>query len=156
MENLSRLLESSIEFELNASRLYMLYSEAFADDNSFWWQLAMEEKNHAALLKSGRLYLGKGILPDDIVGTNLAAMDEANAGVLQITDNWRVSPMGRDEAYRFALRLEESAVELHFQHLLDKKTDEKVIKIFQNLNRNDRDHADRIRLLMESRGIASD
>jgi len=49
--SLYQLLEASIQLELNLAKLYTLFNDLFEEDEEFWWQLAMEERGHAALLQ---------------------------------------------------------------------------------------------------------
>ena len=54
-KELSRILDESIQLELNVADLYLSFCHAFAEDKDFWSHLAEEEGNHAALLRSGKL-----------------------------------------------------------------------------------------------------
>jgi len=49
------LIEKAIQLELNVAELYIRFHKLFPSDASFWWKLAIEEKNHAALLKTLQL-----------------------------------------------------------------------------------------------------
>jgi ferritin len=52
-----------------------------------------------------------------------------------------------------ALKMEMSAGELHFQHTMSRPADSKVLKLFQTLNQDDKDHAKRIRDYMKENQI---
>jgi len=63
-DNLTKLLEEAILLELHVSKLYLLFSKLFPEDADFWWQICLEEKNHAALLKSGKtLFCHRNFFP---------------------------------------------------------------------------------------------
>ncbi len=116
----SKLLDESIEIELNVSKLYILYSNIFSEDKDFWWKIALEEQNHAALLKSGKKYLKFGILPEEAVYHDLKKLLESNSKIKSLIEDYEKRPPSMEEAYRAALRLEESASELWFQKLWKK------------------------------------
>lgn len=150
---ISNLLDESIEIELNVSKLYLLYSKIFSEDKDFWWKIALEEQNHAALLKSGKEYLEFGIFPEETVYHDLKKLVESNSEIKGLIENYERRPPLMDEAYRAALRLEESASEIYFQKIMEKDSDSKVIKIFQGLNSMNKNHAERIKSLMLKQGI---
>jgi len=149
MPEMEILLEEAIKLELNAGDLYMAYSEAFKDDRSFWWQLAIEEKNHAALLKSGRIYLERGMLPNELLYQNINDIRAINDDLRSRIEACKLNPPDKKEAYDFTCRFEESAVELHYQKIMSTATDSKIAMIFKKLGNADKDHAERIRSLME-------
>ncbi len=51
-QNFSQLIREAIQLELNVAKLYLLFHDLFPEDGDFWWQLVIEEENHAALLKT--------------------------------------------------------------------------------------------------------
>lgn len=155
MPLLEQLLEESIALELNVSDLYHLYCELYPEDRGFWWKLTMEEKNHAAVLKSARLFLQVGKLPPETIHPNLEIVKRMNEELSARTKTFKLSPPDAEVAYKFAIALEESANEYHFQQLMSKVSDNKVINIFKDLSHDDRDHARRIRLALERRAKES-
>jgi hypothetical protein len=55
MENIFSLIaDESINIEFNISELYLIFHRAFSEHEDFWWQLALEEKNHAGLIKTAK------------------------------------------------------------------------------------------------------
>jgi len=152
--DLSELFEEAITLELNAAKLYELFQGTFPDDALFWGGLVVEEKNHAALLQDGkdRFYpLGK--FPVEILPSSLASLVWANRGIAALIDKYRERRPSREEAFNTALSLEQSAGEAHFQEFMEKESGAKVEEIFRELNRDDKDHARRIRSYMTSHGI---
>ncbi|MCG6533786.1 MAG: hypothetical protein L7F78_03655, partial [Syntrophales bacterium LBB04] len=49
-----QVVDEAVTLELNISELYLYFYHSFPDDSDLWWKLALEEKNHGALLRSGR------------------------------------------------------------------------------------------------------
>lgn len=146
---LMALLEAAIALELNVSGLYGCYANAFGMDRDFWWKLSIEEKNHAALLRSGQLFVKNEIFPKEILCRNLEELESANREIKRLVQQFQSEPPSREEALRTALRLEESAGELHFQDSMENAPVSKVLEIFQKLNAADKGHAQRIREYME-------
>ncbi|MCK4910835.1 MAG: hypothetical protein KAR83_04305 [Thermodesulfovibrionales bacterium] len=153
MEQTRELLEASIHLELQVSELYLLYSETFQQDRDFWWKMALEEKNHAALLKSGRLYLDMGMFPDELIHGKIEVLNDANSRLEELLKEFRSSPPPMDVAYRHALDIETSAAELYYQREMDRASENKIALIFKGLNKDDKDHARRIESLMSSLGM---
>lgn len=159
-QELSELLEESIKVEISVADLYSLYTHIFEEDKDFWWRMSNEEKNHAALLKSGRLYLQQDILPMDLLYHGLSTLEDINRQLNLKIEEWKKTAPSKETAYQYALELEESASELHFQKILETEKladsfDSKVLTIFKNLALGDKDHAIRIRVLMDGLGLGA-
>jgi len=150
-ERLEELIELSIELELSMSKLYFLYSNLFPEDNEFWRKLSNEELNHASLLKSWRLYLGKGILPEDIVHNDVDVLKSTIEKIKNLISDYTQSKPPFEDAYYEAVKLESSAGEFHFQVLMTEESDSKIVKIFQELNADDKDHNRRISDLLTTK-----
>ncbi len=145
------LLHSSIDLEMNISNLYLLYSRLFEEDRNFWWQISIEEKNHAALLRSGEHYIDLGNFPDELLFQKHKIVQEYNRDIRRTLEQYEANAPTQEEAYRYALRLEGSAAELHFQKTMDKESDSRVIQIFQKLCGDDKDHLRRIQELVRNK-----
>lgn len=153
--NLRRLIEEAIKLELNMAKAYLSFHHRFAEDASFWGQIATEERNHAALLKIGEQYfLDAGMFPSELLDTSLESLIKANTKLESTLMRERDSPLSRASAFNFALKFEESAGEIHFQHAMQNaEHSSEAIKILQCLNEADKDHANRIRSYMRQNGI---
>jgi hypothetical protein len=57
-------------------------------------------------------------------------------------------------AFNIALRLEQSAGEIHFQDYMTSEADSEMDRIFKRLNQDDKDHAKRIQSYMTQHNIA--
>ncbi|OQY07310.1 MAG: hypothetical protein B6I25_02140 [Planctomycetales bacterium 4572_13] len=152
--DLIQLAQEAMRLEYNVSKLYMIFRDAYPDDAAFWWQLVIEESNHAALIKSGLEYF----MPSEIFPVEmLASMEElqgANKELESLLEKYVADTPSREAAFNVALKIEMSAGEIHFQKAMAKSTDSKVLAIFQRLNQDDKDHAKRIRAYMKENQIA--
>ena len=140
------LLEEARRLELNMAKLYIFYSENFKEDSEFWRQIAKEETEHAALLKVVEDFSDK--FPEGIIYTNLDELKNTNKYILDAIEKYRKKSPTKQKAYKQAIELEESAYELHYQKLASIKLDSEVLKRFQKLNADDKDHAERIKKLL--------
>lgn len=95
------------------------------------------------------------MFPSALVGESLEAlvdMSSAMEGILRREIEF--PPLERILAFKLALKLEESAGEVHFQHAIQQaKNPSEAIKLFQSLNEDDKDHAERIRRYMRKNGM---
>lgn len=152
--DVTSLIEESINLELNVSKIYTHFYKLFPDDAAFWWKLVVEEKNHAALIRSGKEYfepLRK--FPHDLLAPLLQILKDANSRLDSLIKKYEETPPSREEAFNIALKIEESAGELHFQKFMDKEANSTTDNIFKELNKGDKDHAMRICRYMEEHGI---
>ena len=154
-EDLRQLIDEAIKMELNVAEVYIGFHHRFREDAAFWWKLAIEEENHAGLLESGEQYfLDAGMFPGELVDTSLNALVNANHELERMLIQEREAPMSRESAFNHAIKLEELAEEIHFQHAMqEKRNSSESLKVFQSLNAGDKDHADRIRNYMHQNGI---
>ncbi len=153
-KELSRLLDESIQLEMNAAALYLSFYRTFPEDAEFWWQLAMEEKNHAALLKSAKQgFVDEGYFPPEILTTNLDALVELNKLTKELLDEHKRKPPSRGSTFEIALKLEQSAGEIDFNLTMEKEGDSPALKLFKRLNKDDKDHTRRIQDYMRRKGI---
>jgi hypothetical protein len=144
-QSIFAFIDEAVKIELNMSRLYSIFSEYIDEDRAFWNRLETEERNHAALLKTAKEFVNFNKFPNNLVPENLEALVESNRLILETIDQFIGNP-GREMAFSLAIELEKSAGEVHFQHFMEEKPNDKVAEIFQQLNRSDKDHAERISL----------
>ena len=156
MDNeLSQILDESIQLELNVADLYFCFCQAFAEDKEFWAHLAEEERNHARLLRSGKLEsVDKGTFPIKILTTNLNALLKANKEIKELVKKHQQKPPpSRATAFEIAIKVEESTGEIDFSCFMQQEANSPALKLLRKLNREDRDHARRIRNYMREKGI---
>lgn len=152
-KELSDLLERSIDMEMTVSELYGLYSQLFDEDRDFWWVLCLEEKNHAALLKSARIYLNIDRLPQEALLSDIELLDKSVRTVAAKLEEYKINSPSMKDAYGFAKFVEDSASEIHMQKILSTQSDDRILKIFHELGKGDANHSERINGLIQKYGI---
>jgi ferritin len=153
-EDYISLIDESIKLELNVADLYLLFFNSFPEDADFWWKLVLEERNHAALIRSGKEYfepLNK--FPYDLLANSLQKVKDTNSKLKSLIKELESVSPSRQEAFNIAFDLENSAGELHFQNFMNKEKSLKIDNIFKQLNQDDKDHALRISLYMKNHDI---
>jgi ferritin len=151
---LATLLDESIQLELNLARLYTLFNDHFAEDEEFWWQLAMEERSHAALLQQEKKQPQPlAFFPENLLAKDLEALRANNALIVGETERFASAPRSREEAFSLALKIEMSAGEAHFQEFMESESGSLTADIFRQLASEDQNHAQRIREYMKENGI---
>ena len=50
-KELKQIIDESVQLELNVTKLYKIFNQAFQEDANFWWTLSEEEENHANLIR---------------------------------------------------------------------------------------------------------
>ena len=151
--DLIQLANEAMQLEYNVSKLYMIFRDSLPEDEKFWWELVIEESNHAALIKSGLDYfMPEGAFPYEIF-PSMDDLQEANKELRSLLKKYENHPPSREETFNLALQVEMSAGEIHFQSAMAKSTDSEILQLFQTLNQEDKDHAKRIRAYMKENGI---
>ena len=153
-EDLIPLIKESINLELNVAELYLAFYNLFPEDAAFWWKLTLEEENHAALLRTGKeLYLPRNKFPRDLVHILLQDLIDKNKELNSLIEEYENNPPSREEAFNIALRIENSAYELHYQRFMDKEPSSRMEEIFQQLNQDDKNHVEKISAYMKHHNI---
>jgi len=153
-EKMKELIEESLSLELNVAELYLIFHDKFKEDKDFWWQLALEEKNHASILAGGLQALESNKeFPTELIAGKLEDIRRTNGFIKGLIKDYKDNPPSRETAFIEAIELEESAGELHFQMAMEKGKAEGLLKIFQDLNNDDKDHAERLYDYVRQKGI---
>ena len=149
---IEELLNEAINLELNIQDLYVFYSKTYSRDHTFWWKLQLEEGNHASLLKAIRKRSQETLIQDasSILSEDYEELKKANDLIKTTLTKWKSKPASQSEAYQFALKIEQSAQELHLQNTIEQVSELEIIKLFKKLTGADRDHAKRISELLAS------
>jgi hypothetical protein len=151
-KQLSQLIDESIKLELNIADIYMVFYNTFFEDSDFWWKMTLEEKSHANLIKSGRdTFLDQ--FPPKLLAPSLQKLNNTNDKLISLLKEYKEKPPSRETAFNIALNIEQSTGELHFQLAMEKSLTSSIMKIFQELNNDYKDHANRIRTYMRDNGI---
>jgi hypothetical protein len=154
-KELSRILDETIQLESNVADLYLSFSHAFSEDKDFWSLLAVEERNHAALLRTGKLEsFDKADFPAKALTTNLGALVKVNREIEMLVKAHKQKPPSRASAFEIAIKVEESTGEIDFSCFMEREADSLALKLFSRVNSEDRDHARRLRNYMREKSIA--
>ena len=145
------LLEEAVQLELNMADPHLFYYDNFLEDAKFWWQMAKEEKEHAALVELAKDFFDK--FPKDIIYGNIGELKEVNRRIKGALERYKEKSPSKKDAYAFAINIETSAYELHYQQLSVKKSDSEEVKRCQKLNQDDKNHAARIKKLFIEKAI---
>ncbi len=147
-QNFNLLIQQAIQLELNVGELYLLFHRLLPEDSEFWWELAIEEENHAALLKTAELMKNAQVdIPEDLLPPGISDLMKSNQMIIQAREEFKKKP-DRIRAFQLALEIEISAGESHYDKFMQGASDSPITKIFKKLNRDDVDHAERIRQYM--------
>ena len=155
-DHFGKLLEEAIKLELYVSDLYMVFYRKFPEDSDFWWKLAIEEQNHAALLKTVRKMNNARLnVPEGIVPPAIEMLVQSNEKLIAAIEDFEHHP-DRNRAFRFAFMVEHSAGELHYEEFMKYSNESRLTAVFRKLNGDDIDHAARIRKYMTEHHIPVD
>lgn len=147
-------LDAAIHLERALARLYRTHAEHISVDADFWWKLAGEEENHAALIRSlMESFHPLGYTLPEILDPDL---DRIASTIKLIEDQTTLSltkSLSRVDALLNAILLEQSSTESHLQLFLDLPAQSPVAEVFQKLAAADSNHAVRIQCHMRTVGI---
>jgi hypothetical protein len=157
-QNLEQLIDESIRLELNVATLYRVFSEKLLPDRDFWWDLHLEERSHATLLRAAKdSFIKRNLFPEGLIAQSLSALATANARITEEILNSRNSVFTREEACELAIVLENEVGESHYSLFMDKDAATSIESVFQQLNREDKDHEGRIKdQLYKIRSVVQD
>ena len=153
--DVAALFDESVRLELIVSDAYHLFWRLFPGDADFWWRLALEEMNHAALLRSGKeLFQPADCFPRHLLCPCLDELRQTSGDLLELMQQFKITPPSRLEALNIAFELEKSVSEQHFQQFMEGEANSSIAKVFQQLNKDDKDHAQRISSYLKQRSLS--
>lgn len=152
-KDFTQLVEQFIQVELKVADLYMFFSNAFPEDTDFWRELHNEEKRHASLIRNANLHLSRRIFPSELLVTPVQKLIEVNIDLTHLIKEYNEKPPSREVAFKTAINIEHSAGEFHFQQAMALPPYSRFMVVFQHLNKDDKDHAQRIHNYMNDKGI---
>lgn len=148
-QNFGLLIREAIQLELNVAKLYLLFHDLFPEDGAFWWQLVIEEENHAALLKTvEQMEATRVEIPDGILPPGVLELQESNQMILKAMVDFEKQP-DRAWAFELAHKIELSAGESHYDNFMRNAPESRITDVFKRLNGDDVDHARRIQKYAE-------
>jgi len=153
-EQVPGVVEACAQLERKVGELYAVFHAAFPEHADFWMQLCLEEQNHAALFDSGQKYFAPvGRFPADLMAVSPKDLSAVSDRVGSLLVSYQRKLPSVEEAFNVALSLEQSAGEIHFQRFMEERGGSSLDQIFRQLNRDDKDHAERLRARMREFGI---
>jgi hypothetical protein len=81
------------------------------------------------------------------------ALCKTNNKLISLLKKYNEKPPSRKSAFNIALNIEKSAGELHFQLAMEKSPTSSIMEVLQVLNKDCKDHANRILAYMSDKGI---
>ncbi len=153
-QNFDQLIKEAIQLELNVAKLYLLFHQLLPEDSVFWWELVIEEENHAALLKTvEQMEATRVEIPEGILPPGLEELQESNQMILKAMEDFEGQP-DRTLAFKLAHEIELSAGESHYDNFMRNAPKSRITEVFRKLNGDDVDHARRIRDYMDKHQIS--
>lgn len=145
LNNVIKLFDESILLEKNIATLYQIFSKINPTDTDFWGELYLEEKSHALLLQAAKDSLIKrNHFPENLITDSIENLKNDNIKITTLIDQYKQTPPNRIEAFEVAIKLEGTTGEIHYQMFMNMLTDSRIEAVFQNLNKEDKDHLQRI------------
>jgi hypothetical protein len=135
-----------IEIEEDAAKLYRSFGVLYPADSILWYQLAVEEDQHANLLRMHRKSIED--LPasgEYLLATPIETLYRINSRMQDILLVCGRQPTTRGNCFAIALQIEQSLREIHLQNARGSADDAMTVQIFHTLTTEDSDHANRIR-----------
>lgn len=150
---LEQFIDEAIQLELNAAEIYSIFSEAIPVDADFWAGISWEERNHAALLKTGKdILMPQEKFPGEILPDFIQSLMDTNRWLESLREKYTRTPPDRSTAFAVALKIENSAGEMHFQKVMGTPAVSNVVQILQELCEDDIHHYARIKKYMNKVG----
>lgn len=149
MGELGERIRACVIVELLAAGIYRRMADLYPEQSSFFMELHLEEKNHAALLTAGKGLLIKEKVPDHVAPDSLSEINEAIDCARNINERLGKEGVSLKEALELALRFENTSAENNFHEAFDEKSDSEIIQKLRKLRVESGHHAGRIKLLLQ-------
>ncbi|MCP4253521.1 MAG: hypothetical protein GY775_08935 [Candidatus Scalindua sp.] len=151
---LEQLIDVFIKLELNVADVYKIFYNTFPEDSELWLRLVLEEEKHADLIQSMKgTFLLPRQFPSELLAPSMEMLGKTNNRLISMLKKYSKKPPLRESAFKIALDIERSAGEFNFQLAAEKSPDSGVMKIFQELNKDCRNHTKKIITYMRNKGI---
>ena len=139
-------LDEASQLEMLVANLYLIFEKLFSEDELFWHQLAVEEKNHAALIENIKNSPGcsnqfVSSFAPELLQEILQTKELVSSLIVKYSE---VKP-DRKTAFNTAINIEKSAGEIAYQNFMTQDVDSWILLGLQKLNEYDRDHIDRLK-----------
>jgi len=147
-------LDEASQLEMLVADLYSIFEKLFSEDELFWHQLAVEEKNHAALIENIKNSPGCSIkfvssFAPDLIQEILKTKELVSSLIVKYSEE----KPDRKTAFNTAISIEKSAGEIAYQNFMTQDADSWILLGLQKLNEYDRDHIDRLEQYAEDNKV---
>ena len=147
-------LDEASQLEMLVADLYSIFEKLFSEDELFWHQLAVEEKNHAALIENIKKNPGCSIkfvssFAPDLIQEILKTKELVSSLIVKYSEE----KPDRKTAFNTAISIEKSAGEIAYQNFMTQDADSWILLGLQKLNEYDRDHIDRLEQYAEDNKV---
>lgn len=132
-KDLHERLKACIGIELGVANIYRTFSEKLPEAKDLWYDLSLEEENHAAILVLGGKYNEMGVLPDNIVPSSMHGIKQTVDLVKETEKRAQSESLSLKAALDMSLKLEKTKEESYLPEILAKETDSEVISRLQQL-----------------------
>lgn len=144
MSNLE-IFEELIKLELNVADLYLLFSNNLENYKGFWYKLAIEEFNHASILKTALEFYESDLnvleyFINDKISNNIKNTNKNfDKYKLDFLNNKTI-----ENAKNIALIIESSDSEINYNKIMINNQNNEILNVLKKLNKDDHDHYERI------------
>jgi len=138
------LIDLSIDLEYGIGKIYYIFHKNFPDDSEFWLQISKEENGHASILKNAKDLLFVDKFPIELILKSKKEIKNTLTEIKKIINYININNITVEDAFNIALKLEDSAAEKHYELFMNIATDDKIKKLFQKLNDEDKNHYNRL------------
>lgn len=144
MSNLE-IFEELIKLELNVADLYLLFSNNLENYKGVWYKLAIEEFNHASILKTALEFYESDLnvleyFINDQISNNIKNTNKNfDKYKLDFLNNKTI-----ENAKKIALIIESSDSEINYNKIMINNQNNEILNVLKKLNKDDHDHYERI------------
>jgi hypothetical protein len=147
-------LDEASQLEMLVADLYSIFERLFSEDELFWHQLVVEEKNHAALIENIKDSPGcskkfVSSFAPDLLQEILKTKELVSSLIVKYSE----AKPDRKTAFNTAISVEKSAGEIAYQNFMTQDTDSWILLGLQKLNEYDRDHIVRLEQYAEDNKV---
>jgi hypothetical protein len=150
--DLSERIKTCVAIESGIADIYHSFARLFPKAKTFWYELAMEEENHASVLLIGSRYVKLGILPNYIVPKSLHKMNSTLQLIDYTKKRIKSDDISMKEALDTAMKLELTMEESYLLEVLTRETNNEVIARLQKLLGDTKLHITKISEYMQKKG----
>lgn len=143
---MTEAVNEMIRIEYDIHKIYDRFGKNFPKDKDFWYQLSREEYNHSALLKSVREHFSLlNCYENELAAVDCSKLEAARTLIDELLDKAEKDEISFEEACKKSALLEEMCCEAYYEIQMTKEHPTKVLRVLQELNGSEVNHAARIR-----------